>query len=243
MALSPILQQLKDNEASYIPSDEVKQILSNKVLIALIGPTGVGKSHIINEITASKVHQDGGRFSMAHTCTTRERRDNDPPHYQTLNEGFTIPYAVELISKRAMANYAIHPSGNIYGTLPESYPTKYNLLPLLPDGLPAAYNIGFGTVHPVYLVASIAAYSEQLKEREGDPAFSARISEGISSLEWALQHAEEVSFIENIHGNPSATADAIVALIDRPAQHKDEKEHGIALAQTMLEYIKNYSKG
>ncbi len=232
MALSPELRQLKDDEISYEPSNSTKQQIRDKALIALIGPSAIGKSTVAKEITRI----GGDDFSEVYIATTRPRRADDPAEYQTADEGFTASHAKTLIHTGAVTNYAIHPSGHIYVTRPESFPASYNILPLMPSVFTAAKQIGFKAVHAAYLVTSAEIFEKQLVARANDPTLADRMSEGRSSLEWALEHTEELSFIENVHGDPGAAGAAIISLLKRP-QAQDEKERGTTLAKAMLDSL------
>lgn len=234
MILSPDLERLQKLERSYEPSDEVKQKNSEKTLITLIGPTAVGKSTLAEEI----IRLGGSAFSEVYSSLTRARRSDDPPQYTTADEGFTIERAKELIRTQAVTNYSVHPSGNIYATVPENFPAPYNLLPLLPGSLAAMKRAGFKSVHAIYLVTATEAFKKQLSTRATDPSFSARLNEGRQSLAWALEHADELLFVENIHGQPHIAAARILSLLEE-RQPAEEKERGITLARAMLNHLES----
>ncbi len=234
--MSLYLELLRSRETSYEPSPEVKRQMGEKTLIALIGPTAVGKSTVANEV----IRLGGDDFSMAYSSVTRRRRPDDPADYQTADEGFTLERASQLINERSVTNYTVHPSGNIYATLPENFPAPYNLLPFLPSSLAAMRKAGFKAIHTTYIVTSTEAFSSQLANRANDPSFIARIKEGRESLEWGLAHTDELSFIENVHGNPSIAATRILSLLESP-QPQREKDRGIALTREMLGHLNNLS--
>lgn len=232
MLLSLEFERLKNEEPLYEPSDNVKRRMSEKSLIALIGPSAVGKSTIAREI----IRAGGSEFSEVSSAMTRRRRPDDPSGYQTADEGFTIERGLELIHAHAVTNYSIHPSGNIYATLPESFPTPYNILPLLPGSVAAMQKAGFKKVYPFYIVSSVEALEKQLADRALDPSFAARLSEGRNSLVWALAHKNELSFIENKYGEPQEAARRIISLLDE-LQPEAEREKGSLGAEAMLAYI------
>lgn len=236
MSLLPELERLKNEEVSYEPSDEARRQLGEKTLIALIGPTAVGKSTVAEEV----ILRGGENFSFAYSSVTRRRRADDPAGYQTADEGFTLERAVQLINERAVTNYTVHPSGNIYATLPENFPASYNLLPFLPSSLASIRKAGFKAIHAMYIVTSAEAFSNQLASRVSDPSFAARIKEGKDSLKWGLAHKDELSFVSNIHGQPNAAAARILSILETP-QPQAEKNRGITLAKEMLDYLNNHS--
>lgn len=232
MLLSLELERLKSEESSYEPSDDVRRLMSEKTLIALIGPSAVGKSTIAKEM----IRLGGAEFSEVLSAMTRRRRQDDPVGYQTADEGFSIEHALELIHERAVTNYAVHPSGNIYATLPESFPAAYNILPLLPGSVATMQRAGFKAVYMFYVVTSVEALENQLAGRVEDPSFAARLSEGRDSLSWVLAHKNELSFIENAYGEPEKAARQAIALLSEP-QPEAERERGSLLAEAMLAYI------
>ena len=237
MSLPPELARLKDEEPSYEPSSAVKRQMGEKSLIALIGPSAVGKSTIAREI----IRLGGSDFSEAYSSVTRARRADDPEGYQTASEGFTVERAVQLIEHQAVTNYSIHPSGAIYATLPENFPATYNLLPLLPSSLSAMKKAGFYAVHAVYVTTSAEALKAQLADRASDASFVARLHEGATSLEWGIAHQDELSFVENTYGEPHTAATHILSLLHEP-QTPAAKEHGLTQAHAMLHYLNNRAR-
>lgn len=237
MSLTPELAQLKDGESSYEPSPVVRQQIGEKSLIALIGPSAVGKSTIAREI----IRLGGSDFSEAYSSVTRPRRADDPEGYQTADEGFTIERATQLIKDKVVTNYSVHPSGAIYATLPENFPAAYNLLPLLPSSLSAMKKAGFRAVHAIYVTASIEALEAQLADRADDPSFTVRLDEGVASLKWGIAHKDDLSFVENIHGEPYAAATRIMSILSR-SQDPAEKEYGLTQAHVMLHYLNDRAR-
>lgn len=230
--LTPELQQLKAQEPYYEPSAKVRKQMGAKTLIALIGPTAVGKSTIVHHT----LELGGADFSEAYSAVTRPRRSDDPAEYRTGSEGFTIDKAIELIREGGVTNYSVHPSGNIYASTPESFPARYNLLPLLPGSLPAMKKAGFAAVHAVYIVTHAKAWATQLAMRRDDPSFQARLEEADKSLSWAVEHANELTFIENTSGEPRQAAAQILELTHKPIRMR-HKQQGIELVHDMLDHV------
>lgn len=228
MILPRELQLLKDHELDYEPSQATQQQLSGKTVVAIIAPTAVGKSTIIERV----VERGAGEFSESHSVVTRERRSTDPKKYLTKNEGYTTARVTELIHEHKLTHYTIHPSGNIYASLPESFSTTYSLLPCVPQILSAVHRAGFKSMHSIYIVCSVKQWSAQLTHRHDDTHYEARLHEAITSLTWAIDHSEECLFVENVHDNLNVTADTIIA-IAKGDTASTNKDHGISLAKAM----------
>lgn len=232
MSLSPLLNNLKAQEQDYEASAATKEKLSDKVLVALVAPTAVGKSTLINRALA----QAGDGFSEAYSVTTRARRTSDPAGYKTADEGYDIEKVTQMINARELTHYFVHPSGQIYGSLPESFPAAFNFLPCVPTILPVVKRAGFSTVHTAYLVASVSDWAARLPARRSDPSYVPRLHEAIESLTWALAHSHELTFVENATGKIDQAAQSLID-ISRGRPIDISKEKGAALAQAMLVFI------
>lgn len=234
MTLSPELELLRNQESDYEDSSETKQRVAHKTLVALIAATAVGKSTIIQRV----VEQGGPDYSEAYSVVTRQRRQDDPAQYKTGSEGYTIERVVELIKQRAVTNYSIHPSSNIYASIPESFPAQYNLLPLMPTSLPMMRRAGFGAVHAVYIVTSVEEWAARLVDRQSDPSYHSRMDEAITSLNWAIAHADELSFIENHDNQLDQTASQLITLMQGETMENNQVD-GLRLAHDMLQFAQS----
>lgn len=167
--------------------------LGEKTLARLIAPTAVGKSTIINRVLdiAKEENIDAGEVG---TITTRSRRPNDPPNYQTANDGITHEIMIERIENKELVSWSLFKTGHIYATDYDSYSATYNFLPCLPDSLSMQEKAGFGAVRTFYVVTSVDAWYEQLQERIG-PGFEDRLEEAMSSLEFSQRNEELHKFV------------------------------------------------
>ncbi|MDB5177767.1 MAG: hypothetical protein JWO61_150 [Candidatus Saccharibacteria bacterium] len=231
MTLSAKLQDLQAQEHSYEASDVTKAKLSGKVVAALIAPTAVGKSTLAKRI----LELGGSDFSESYSVVTRPRRVDDPKEYKTRDEGYDIDRVLEMIQARELTHYVVHPSGTLYASSPDSFPAHYNILPLLPSILPEVQRAGFANVYPVYIVVSSQQWIERLAERRSDPSYKARLEEAIESLEWALEHADELVFVENAANQLDETARTIIE-VTRGHRDLPDTERGVALVRDMLAF-------
>lgn len=223
----------KEEQPTYSPNAATKKVISHKSLIMLVGPCAVGKSYVIAELTA--LNPD---FGKVRSISTREPRPDDasdtmqlyPKTNQGLNELLTE------IESGAVVSYVIHPTtGDIYGTLKDSYPARYNLLPTLASSVANYKKLPFLHTYTIGLVATPQDWQQWLNEREfaSPNDYAKRINEAILSLEWLLT-TPSASIICNQAGTPKQTAKKIQHAVTTQAITRDEPA-----AMALLAYARN----
>lgn len=198
MALSPELQALQDRQSNYQGNVNTLDALSSKMLHMIVGPTGIGKSSIIGEVLQLEPEWD-----IVGTRTTRDRKPDggDPEHYQTAAEGVTVDKMKNEIINGELVNYSIHNNGNIYGTLPEQFRKKHNLLPVIPDSIKQLQQAGFRETDTTYIVSPAEQWKNRIMTSRVEYSdLIPRLEEGIASIEYAIDNIEWLNFVENING-------------------------------------------
>lgn len=221
MELQQRLDKLATERDNYECSDN--EANKNKRVIALLGPSAVGKSRLIRACLDRAF--DWGIHSVAEagTSTTRPGRPGgDPENYHT---DIPMEEMIELIEQGKLVNWSPNKTGHIYGTLPEDFPAEYNFMACLPDSVPMLRRAGFAAVHAIYIVTAADAWEEQLasrlytpetidlpeSQRRYHPEAAGRIEEAIQSLEYGkTEHG--IIRISNTPGEEhlTTTADAIL---------------------------------
>lgn len=170
--------------------------MGEKVLTVLIGPTGSGKSTIIGRVLELCQEQgiDAGEVG---SDVTRHRRNNDPDNYRTADEGITHTYMIQQAELGKLVNWSLSPTGDIYGTDPDSYPATHNFLPLLPDSLPMLQRAGFMALNVIYITSPLNEWTLHLGDRRSDPQFAGRMIEAVNSLGFAKEHLPRLHIIDN----------------------------------------------
>lgn len=240
MPLSASLQQrfdrIRETQPDYQPNAAVRQALAIKSLIAVVGPCAVGKSYVIDILT----NIDHG-YDKVRSITTRPPRPDDMPdtiqHFPWTEEG--INHLCTHIETGDAVNYIIHPTtGELYGSLADSYPATYNLLPALSNSVASLRQLPFKRIYTIGLVAESHDWDHWFSLRAFDSIEerNKRLAEAIVSLEWLLS-TPDAAIISNHANDPTYAADAIRSLVnDNP--HTSERE----TAQLLLDHIRSLDK-
>ncbi len=201
------LRKAKASQDTYRPSENTARRLKEVTFVALIGISGIGKSHLIPHI----IEQGGADFSEVGNISTRATRSSDPINFRG---GRSHEELLERIEQRELINYIVHPSGEIYATDPGSYQSKFVLLPTLTSALPQLASLGcFKEIVPVSLIVDGATWEERFKEKHSDPKVAARLNEALVCLRWIKEHASSVPILVNRTGEGVTTARKIIDIL------------------------------
>jgi guanylate kinase len=160
----------------YKANEQVIKQLSHIQLIALVGPTGAGKSTIVRQSGIPYVVGD----------TTRLPREGEV-HGRDYN--FRTDYEAMLheIEAGEFIQLVIQRETELYGTKVSSYPSSGACaMSVLATAIPEFKNLGFGSVRPVYIVPP--NHSEWMRRISvhRDKDLESRLLEAKESLSAAL---------------------------------------------------------
>lgn len=163
-------------QETYEPNDEVKQRLAQVDLLAIVGPTGVGKTTIINQLNIPPVLSD----------VTRELRpdEKDGQNYHFRKDYLQI---LNEIKAGEFAQFVVSDSGDFYGTHIDAYPKNgWCVMAIFATAIPSFRKLGFQKVLPVYIMPpNYVEWMHRVGElRTGD--LDARIAESVVSIKTAL---------------------------------------------------------
>jgi guanylate kinase len=176
-------RKLQDN---YVAGSVVKERLSNVDLIALVGPTGVGKTTIIENLDVPVVLSDVSRPMRPGEKNDKQYRFRED-YLQILNEIKTGDFAQFLVSG----------SDEFYGTHVSAYPLEGSCtMAVYASAMPLFFQLGFRSVTPFYIMPpGYVEWMHRIGEiRSGD--LTNRIAEAIESIRIGL-HDERFHFVLN----------------------------------------------
>lgn len=164
----------------YQASEDVKQRLAQVDLIAIVGPTGVGKTAIIEELDIPFVKSD----------VSREKRPNedDESDYHFRSDFLNI---IEEIKNGEYVQFLVSRSGEFYGTRKDSYPESgLCTMAIVAEAIDSFRALGFRKVVPIYIMPP--GYVEWMRRvganRHRD--IHERIAESIESIKIAIKDPE-----------------------------------------------------
>jgi guanylate kinase len=170
------IEWVKKIEPNYRANEHVALQLSKIDLIALVGPTGVGKTTIIEKLGLPYVLSD----------VTREKREGekDGHEYFFRNDYFQI---LDDIKAGLYAQFLVSHGGDFYGTRISSYPSQGPaVMAIVATAIPTFRQLGFRKVVPIYILPP--GYTEWMRRIGTGRAqdFTARMKEAAESLPTAL---------------------------------------------------------
>lgn len=211
-------------QPTYAPSDIVSEALGNIDLIAIVGPTGVGKSTIIDKLDIPYVMSD----------VSREKR---PDEKDQKNYVFRIDYLdiLKEIKSGHYVQYLVSDYDEFYGTRLKSYPDRgHCVMAIRADVLDNFRELGFRSVAAIYIMPP--SYVEWMRRIGGvrSDDLLARIDEARKSILLAVDDSR-YKFILN--DDLDTAVDEVKAIISgkETDSHRSQLAHDTA--DVLLERI------
>ncbi len=211
-------------QQSYKPAPEVLERIANIELIAIVGPTGVGKSTLIESMQIPTVL----------STVTRDKRpgEKDKRNYYFANDYLEI---IDQIKKGRYVQFLVSNSGEFYGTHIDNYPQSGQCVMAIYAGAIANFtNIGFKKVTQIYIMPP--SYIEWMRRIGGvrTKDLLTRISEARDSIFMALGD-EQYRFVLN--DNIELALKDIKLIINNEEIDPHRTELAIGTADLLLEHI------
>ena len=178
--------------ADYRPSRAVLDKLKNVTLVAVVGPSGVGKTTLM-EAAAAVNPQLQFVIATVSRAPRPEERDGVDYHFRTKAE------MLEHIKRLEYVNVAPSLTGDLYTTDPKSFPQNgIGMMAIWADAMPYFRSLPFRAMRTIFVTPP--SY-EIWQQRIGTHKFTAdqlqkRLAEARRSFEFAL-HDPEVTVVVN----------------------------------------------
>lgn len=218
-----IIARLNSLQETYQANDQVKAQLAHIKLIAVVGPTGAGKSTV--------VRQSGLPFVIGDT--TRAPREGEIQG-RDYNFRTDLNNLLGEIERGEFIQYVIQRETEFYGTKSTSYPSSgVCAMSIIASAQPMFRQLGFASVIPVYIVPP--SHSEWMRRISAhkDKDLESRLLEAKESLTVALNDPSYV-FIMNDDLN---SAIASLQAVARGAINQTESAHARANANTLFGFL------
>lgn len=176
----------------YKPSEAVLAKLPQVILVAVIGPTAVGKTTLLNAAAA--------RCPALHPVVATTTRPPRPGEENGVDMRFCDRESVEArIQRGEYAQVTPSSTGDIYATAPEDYATGgISVMAILADAMPSFYALPFQAIRPIFV---LPPSWEVWQERLAGHGFTSeqlekRLQEAGRSLSYAI-NTPNLSFVIN----------------------------------------------
>lgn len=172
--------------ASYAPSAAVKAQIAQLELVVIIGPTGVGKTAILQKC--------GLHYALSDVTRQPREGEKDGRDYNFRSDYDTLASELE---RGEFVQFVLSYTGEFYGTRAESFPPKGPaVMQAVATAVLGLRMLGFASMRPIYILAP--TYEEWLRRQlaHNDDDMAMRMKEARQSLNIAL-HDEEFVFIVN----------------------------------------------
>lgn len=205
------LDELHAKQQRYIPNQTVRQTLSSKDLLCIVGASCMGKTTIMDILV-----QASDLFGEFTTFTSRPPRPDERSeryiYYNHTDEGLAELF--ESIRRGEVVQYNVNPySKYIYGSFPSGYRYEHNIGDVFSSSVDHYCKIGFRSVTSITIISEPTEWLERFNARfpQGDFQRVARLDEAIQSFEWSLsQMSSSHNFIINRNNQPNDAAAEIM---------------------------------
>ncbi len=223
------LDELLLVQNAYTPNAAIKEQLTHKAIVMLVGATCEGKSTAMHATVALDK-----RFGTTGNFTSRAPREDDIDsytYYEHTDVGL-MPILTR-IRHHEVVQYAINPfTKQIYGTEVGDYNADYNVKDVFASAIDGFRQLGFGSTKAITVITEPETWLRRFEERfpPGDSRRTARRDEAIQSFEWSLaQPAGRHFWVENIDDKADYAGREIIAItLGTSLGHSQARKHGEA---------------
>lgn len=213
----------------YRPNEAVLKKLRDIDLVAIVGPTAVGKTTLINELISR--HPS---VQLVVTDTSRPPRDGERDgvdyHFRSREE------MLRFIKERQYVNLAPSITGDIYASHPDSYPKGgIGIMAVWADAIPYFRTLPFASFTPVFVLPPHwKAWGARFIQRQYTPAqLRGRLLEAQESLGYAVSE-QDLAFV--INDDLEQAANDLWHVVSNHSTHA-ARDEGRKIAKELLEQL------
>lgn len=187
--------------------------LTGKHLVMLVGPSGIGKSTVMNQVV-----RQSSEFGRVTGFTTRAPRPDDEPG---LYRYYTKDEAYQKIADGTLVQHAEFPTtGHIYGTELHDYPARYNMKDTLANAVNDFRALPFEDTITIGLTAPAEQWRRWFLSRYPRPSDEAlkRLEEAKLSIDWCLTDSR-THWLTNAEGKVAQTATNLIEIVTTLPSH------------------------
>ena len=184
------------------------ELLADKTLIMIVGPTAIGKSTLMNEVA-----RIDNRFGRVRSFTTRPPRPNDEPsqYFYFTPEQLQTYHA----DKTIITDVEYPTTGHHYGTIAKSYSSDFCMLDTLAHSVQQYRELPFARTITVSLTTDADSWVAWLDRRfpnGGDEKYR-RLKEAVLSMEWSVSQTNNHYWLINRPEHIEQTAHDLITLV------------------------------
>jgi guanylate kinase len=177
---------------TYQPNDTALQALRAVELVAVVGPSGVGKTTLMKRASAANpnIH-----FVITDVSRSARAGEQDGVDYYFQSRADML----RLADTGAYVQLMVHPSGDVYATRPDSYRKgSINMMAVLADEIPKFRQLPFSRARTIFVVPPDFATWQQRRVLHNftDEQNSKRLDEARRSFSFALSDPDTL-FVVN----------------------------------------------
>lgn len=222
MSREEFLKQLPELAKGYRPAPDVVNKVNGLQLLMVIGPSGVGKTTVINKLECKYIISD----------TTRSPR---PDEKEGVDYYFRDDYEqiIDEMKNGRFVQVAIDSGGDLKATRAISYPESGTaVMAVVADVIPIFRELGFKKTISVFVTPpSYNEWMKRLSSHDLSPEqLGKRLAEARRSLEFALQDKETYFILnDDLEGAAQQTKNVVEGKVD-----KEREEQARQVARSLM---------